>query len=101
MLDLDVSSIGADWYVGNCHKWLMAPKGGGFLVASEQAKEDLHPLAVSHGYGQGSSQSLIGRVPATRQHSHITGWCVAQYLQRLVAECGTQVVGVPLCMRIT
>jgi isopenicillin-N epimerase len=52
MLALDVPAIGADWYVGNCHKWLMAPKGSGFLWASPPAQADLHPLVISHGYGQ-------------------------------------------------
>jgi isopenicillin-N epimerase len=53
MLSLDIASIGADWYVGNCHKWLMAPKGSGFLWASPAKRADTHPLVISHGYGQG------------------------------------------------
>jgi len=53
MLDLDVQAVGADWYVGNCHKWLMAPKGCGFLWASPPRQADLHPLVISHGYGRG------------------------------------------------
>jgi isopenicillin-N epimerase len=53
MLDLDVPSIGADWYTGNCHKWLMAPKGSGFLWTSPQQQAETHPLVISHGFGQG------------------------------------------------
>jgi isopenicillin-N epimerase len=53
MLSLDVPAIGADWYVGNCHKWLMAPKGSCFLWAPQASQHDLHPLAISHGYRQG------------------------------------------------
>jgi len=53
MLELDVAAIGAHWYVGNCHKWLFAPKGCAFLWASEEGKEGLHPLAVSNRYGEG------------------------------------------------
>ncbi len=53
MLSLDVPSIGADWYVGNCHKWLMAPRGSGFLWASPTQQSAMHPLVISHGYGQG------------------------------------------------
>jgi isopenicillin-N epimerase len=53
MLDLDVPSIGADWYTGNCHKWLMAPKGSGFLWTSSQQQAETHPLVISHGFGQG------------------------------------------------
>jgi isopenicillin-N epimerase len=53
MLSLDIPSIDADWYVGNCHKWLMAPKGSGFLWASSTRQAEIHPLVISHGLGQG------------------------------------------------
>src|SRR5690349_7025119 len=50
---LDLAQTGADWYVGNCHKWLMAPRGCGFLWAPSASQAELHPLAISHGHGQG------------------------------------------------
>jgi isopenicillin-N epimerase len=53
MLELDIPSIGGDWYVGNCHKWLMAPKGSGFLWTSPARQAETHPLVISHGYRQG------------------------------------------------
>ncbi len=53
MMPLDVPALGADWYVGNAHKWLMAPKGCGFLWAARAAQDDLHPVVISHGYGKG------------------------------------------------
>jgi len=50
---LDLGALGADWYVGNCHKWLFAPKGCGFLWARADRQEGIHPAVISHGYSQG------------------------------------------------
>src|SRR5882762_5328422 len=52
-LELDVPALGADWYVGNCHKWLFAPRSCAFLWCRDDSKRDLHPLAISHHYGEG------------------------------------------------
>ncbi|MBM3601306.1 MAG: aminotransferase class V-fold PLP-dependent enzyme [Alphaproteobacteria bacterium] len=52
-VDLDLGRLGADWYAGNCHKWLMAPKGCGFLWARPDRQDGLHPVTISHGYAKG------------------------------------------------
>ena len=47
---LDMEQLGADFYAGNCHKWLCAPKGAGFLYARPEHQELLEPLVVGWGY---------------------------------------------------
>ena len=52
-LELDLPALGADWYVGNCHKWLFAPRGCGFLWSRAETQARIHPTTISHGYGSG------------------------------------------------
>jgi isopenicillin-N epimerase len=49
-MPLDVEAVGADVYAGNCHKWLCAPKGSGFLWARPEHQEWIEPLVISWGY---------------------------------------------------
>ncbi|HEX4510680.1 MAG TPA: aminotransferase class V-fold PLP-dependent enzyme, partial [Burkholderiaceae bacterium] len=59
---LDVAALGADWFVGNLHKWAFAPRGCGILWASPQragaAAFELHPTVVSWGLDQGYTQEF-------------------------------------------
>jgi isopenicillin-N epimerase len=52
-IELDIPSLGADWYTGNCHKWLFAARGCGFLWTRPERNAAIHPIAISHGYGGG------------------------------------------------
>ncbi|HET6658059.1 MAG TPA: aminotransferase class V-fold PLP-dependent enzyme [Gaiellaceae bacterium] len=47
---VDLEKLGADVYAGNCHKWLCAPTGAGFLWARPELQAEIDPLVISWGY---------------------------------------------------
>jgi len=49
-IELDIPSLGADWYVTNAHKWLYAPKGCALLWTSPEMQDETHPTVISWGY---------------------------------------------------
>jgi len=53
MVELNIEDIGADWYTGNFHKWLFAPKGCAFLHATKERQPLTHATLISHGYNMG------------------------------------------------
>jgi isopenicillin-N epimerase len=50
MVPVELASLGCDFYGGNCHKWLLAPTGAGFLYLGAGAEDRLQPLQVSWGW---------------------------------------------------
>lgn len=49
-ISLDLEATGADFYTGNCHKWMLCPKGAGFLYTRPEMQHLVEPLVVSWGY---------------------------------------------------
>jgi isopenicillin-N epimerase len=67
-IPLDLGNLGADWYIGNCHKWMLCPKGAGFLYARPEVQPLVEPLIVSWGYHSTPETS------SGSQFQDILGW---------------------------
>lgn len=49
-IPVDLADLGADIVFGNCHKWMLAPKGSAFLYVRREVQHLVEPLIVSWGY---------------------------------------------------
>lgn len=101
---LNVPAMGAAYYAGNLHKWACCPKGSAFLWARPDLQSRIHPLAVSHHYGEGFAREFGWQgtrdisawltVPAAIAFMEELGWdrviehnhALAVYAQRLLCE---------------
>ena len=66
-IDVDVKALGCHAYAAPGHKWLMAPKGTGFLYISKDAASKIQPVEredglqfVAHSTGIGSLPLVVG-----------------------------------------
>ncbi len=103
-LDLDVPAIGADYYTGNCHKWLSAPKGCAFLWARRERQAGLHPVTISHGHGAGflaefdwtgtrDMSAYLSITAALAFHARLGGAQLRARNTRLAAEAAALLAG--------
>jgi isopenicillin-N epimerase len=109
MLPIDVTNLRPDFWTGNFHKWVCAPKGAAALFVSAEHRDRIRPLVASHGYPGtfGDEFDWTGThdptpylsVPAALDFGEQLGWDrirthnheLAAYGRRIVAEA----VGTP------
>jgi isopenicillin-N epimerase len=69
-IDINLEELGVDFYGGNCHKWLSAPKGAGFLYARPEVQHLIEPLVVSWGWRPRDPGASIFVDEIERQGTH-------------------------------
>ncbi|XP_039253741.2 uncharacterized protein LOC120330848 isoform X1 [Styela clava] len=58
-LSLNLTDLGADYYISNAHKWLCAPKGCAFLYVKKELQPTVKSLVVSHGFESGFQSQFL------------------------------------------
>jgi isopenicillin-N epimerase len=70
MVPVRLDEIGSDFYGGNCHKWILAPTGSGFLYFAPGNDERIQPLQVSwgsyHDHAHPDDRDEFGATPRLR-----------------------------------
>jgi isopenicillin-N epimerase len=104
-IPLDLTAMGPDFYLGNCHKWMQSAKGAGFLYTRRALQPLLEPLVISWGWGKNASftsgsqyldyfewagtndLSAYLSVPAAIQFQEQHNWQAVQYhCQQILAD---------------
>src|SRR5262249_53337832 len=71
MVPVGLDDLGCDFYGGNCHKWLLAPTGSGFLYLGAGNEDRLGPSQVSWGWrwdrSRADERDEFGSTPRLRR----------------------------------
>ncbi|HLL19063.1 MAG TPA: aminotransferase class V-fold PLP-dependent enzyme [Rubrivivax sp.] len=86
-IELNIDAIGADFYVGNCHKWLCGPKSAGFLHARPEHQSWIEAPVISWGY---VGQSMAERSGTLGGHTGFDAYTGSTVLERRLQWQGTR-----------
>jgi L-cysteine/cystine lyase len=63
MLPLDLHHTGCDVYAACCHKWMLGPKGTGFLYVRKDFQDTVQALFMGAGSGSAKSWDMLSAPP--------------------------------------
>ena len=95
-INVNLKDIDADFYVGNCHKWMLSPKGVGFVYVARKWEDNIRPPAISWGnISSGTNRLLLENdwqgttdiSPILAVEDSITFLEENQWFNRVIPEC--------------
>lgn len=102
MADVNVDALGADYWCGNLHKWVCAPKGAGVLWVAPPYRDVVRPVIVSHAHLQTfhaafdwtgtNDPTAVLSAPAAIAFFENLGWDAVRAHNRELAEEGRALV---------
>ncbi len=77
MLNLDLSTLDCDFYASCCHKWMLAPKGTGFLYINKAMLQFVQPHFIGAGANvdwalSPNKKALLDFVPSAERFDYGT-----------------------------
>jgi isopenicillin-N epimerase len=106
-IQVDLADIGADFWVGNMHKWICSPRAAAYLYVAPQWRDTIRPQIASHGFGGGFHEAFdwtgtfdpvtVLAIPAAFGFwSTLGGWDEVRRRQREVVDDGAKRVAAAL-----
>ncbi|MBL8342454.1 MAG: aminotransferase class V-fold PLP-dependent enzyme [Rubrivivax sp.] len=90
-IELNLDALGADFYTGNCHKWLCAPKGSAFLHVRAEHQRQVESPVISWGYVAEEAEAEHGEFDAARSgHAGLDAYTGRTTLERRLQWQGTR-----------
>ena len=90
MLQVDLTALGCDFYASSPHKWVLAPKGSGFLYISPDWIDRLWPLCASGGWDDLSIKGMRFDHVGTRNDSITAGMLAALEFNAAIGQANIE-----------
>ena len=85
-MPVDVRALGCHAYAASGHKWLLGPKGTGFLYISPEMSDALDALPLAAGRGAGSDSTGIVNIAGLRAMGAAVDYVQAMGPERIAAH---------------
>jgi isopenicillin-N epimerase len=109
-VEVDLTAIDADFWVGNLHKWVCSPRGCAVMRVAPRWQDVVRPLVASHGYAEGYQAAFdwtgthdpvpLFAIPAALDFWERLGWEPVRRYQRTLVTEGARHVAEALGTRV-
>ncbi len=85
MIPLHIDTLKADYFVGNCHKWICSPKGSAIMYVAPHLQQNFYPLVISHynDMNEGSTKHWSNQFFWDGTHDYSSYLCIKDAIETM------------------